>query len=72
MTGCSDTGCFARSKTGLFNDAFSTACYAVSNDRMIVHDERENMWKEKTVVYFKVIYQLDELRKIMKKLKAGI
>jgi hypothetical protein len=57
MTGCRDTECSACSKTGLFNEVLSTACYPASNDRIIVRDERENVWNEKVIDYFKVIYQ---------------
>jgi hypothetical protein len=29
-----------------FNDAFSSSDYAASNERMIVNNELESMWKE--------------------------
>jgi hypothetical protein len=35
---------------GLFNDAFSISDYASSNERMIVNNELEMMWKEAVVV----------------------
>jgi hypothetical protein len=33
----------------LFNDAFSSSDYIASNERMIVHNELEKMWKEEVV-----------------------
>jgi hypothetical protein len=33
----------------LFNDAFSISDYTASNERMIVNNELERMWKEAVV-----------------------
>jgi hypothetical protein len=37
----------------LFNDAFIISDYIVSNERMIVNNELERMWKEAAVALFK-------------------
>jgi hypothetical protein len=41
----------------LFNDAFSSTDYILSNERMTVNNELERMWKEAVVAQFKVLSQ---------------
>jgi hypothetical protein len=39
----------------LFNDAFIISDYIASNERMIVNNELESMWKEAVMAQFKVL-----------------
>jgi hypothetical protein len=50
----------------LCNDVFSSSDYIASNERMLVNNELERMWKEAVVESFNVRLGREGLRKTMK------